>query len=134
MPVTYSAQQSKRLGAAIIKFLEHHKANKRLAPDQDEGLTVAMQCLTLVFDAVPSDAEGLPELMESYNQIAGETGIKEIVAVSDDDKKSAEEFKKVGNDAMKEKKYESAVDEYTKAIEKDSQNEMYGSGGFIGFW
>ncbi|KAJ3632088.1 hypothetical protein Zmor_022113 [Zophobas morio] len=37
----------------------------------------------------------------------------------------AEEFKKLGNDFYKEKKYEDAIDCYTKAIELDSNNAIY---------
>lgn len=40
MPTSYSVPESKRLGGAILKFLEYHQKNRRLAPDQDEGIGV----------------------------------------------------------------------------------------------
>jgi len=125
MPVTYSAKESKRLGAAIIKFLQHHKDNKRLAPDQEEGLGVAMQCLTLVFDAVPGDAKDLPELMKTYNEAAGDLGIVADVAITEEQIKLAEEAKSKGNDAMKAKEYQKGVEHYTEAIKNNGTQEMY---------
>ena len=67
MPTSYNVAQSKRLGAAILKFLEYHGQNARLTPDQEEGVSVAIQCLSFVFDAKPEDAKDIPELMEVYS-------------------------------------------------------------------
>jgi len=96
-----------------------------LAPDQEEGLGVAMQCLTLVFDAVPGDAKDLPELMDTYNKAAGDVGISEDVAVTEEQMQKAEEAKSKGNDAMKAKEYQKGVEHYTDAIQNDSTKEMY---------
>merc|ERR1712178_98728 len=120
-----SVAQSKRLGAAILKFLEYHGQNARLAPDQEEGVSVAIQCLSLVFDAKPEDAKDIPDLMETYNKEAGERGIPEEKVVSEDDKKKGEAAKTEGNTHMKSKSYQKAVDEYTKAIEFNPKSEVY---------
>lgn len=125
MPTSYSVAQSKRLGAAILKFLEYHGQNARLAPDQEEGVSVAIQCLSLVFDAKPEDAKDIPDLMETYNKEAGERGIPEEKVVSEDDKKKGEAAKTEGNTHMKSKSYQKAVDEYTKAIEFNPKSEVY---------
>merc|ERR1712042_131708 len=97
----YSSAESKRLGAAILKFLERHQNTKRLAPDQEEGIGVAMQCLALVFDCTNEDAENLPDLMSVYNNEAGE--MAKPKEADDIEKKKAEEFKKSGNQFMKSK-------------------------------
>jgi len=126
MPTTYKYEdylKSKRLGAAIIKFLENHLQNRRLAPDQEEGLGVAMQCLALVFDATPEDAKDLPDLMEIFNKEAAELVVPS--EPTQEQKTAAEEFKRKGNDFMKDKKYKEAIDEYTKAIEQNKLTEVY---------
>lgn len=125
MPTTYTHAQSKRLGAAILKFLEYHGQNSRLAPDQEEGVNVAIQCLALVFDAKPEDAKDIPELMSVYNAAAGEKGIPEEKVVSEEDKKEAEKAKTEGNNHMKTKAYDKAVEEYTKAIDFNPKSEVY---------
>lgn len=125
MPTTYTHAQAKRLGGAILKFLESHGQNARLAPDQEEGITVAMQCLSLVFDAKPEDCKEIPELMEVYNKAAGDKGIPEEVVVTEEAKKKGEEHKTAGNTHMKSKDYEKAVAEYTKAIESNHSSEVY---------
>lgn len=73
-----------------------------------------MQCLSLVFDAVPTDAKDTPDLMEIFNQACNDKGLElpKTSEPSADDKKAAEDFKKAGNVAMKEQKYQEAVDEY----------------------
>lgn len=125
MPTSYNVAQSKRLGAAILKFLEYHGQNARLAPDQEEGVSVAIQCLSLVFDAKPEDAKDIPELMEVYNKEAGDRGIPEEKVINEEDKKKGEAAKTEGNTHMKSKDYQKAVDEYTKAIEFNPKSEVY---------
>jgi len=125
MPTSYNVAQSKRLGAAILKFLEYHGQNARLAPDQEEGVSVAIQCLSLVFDAKPEDAKDIPELMELYNKEAGDRGIPEEKVINEEDKKKGEGAKTEGNTHMKTKEYQKAVDEYTKAIEFNPKSEVY---------
>merc|ERR1711920_166678 len=125
MPTSYSVAQSKRLGAAILKFLEYHGQNARLAPDQEEGVSVAIQCLSLVFDAKPEDAKDIPELMEVYNKEAGDRGIPEEKEVTEEDKKKGESAKTEGNTHMKAKEYQKAIDEYTKAVEFNPKSEVY---------
>merc|ERR1712173_35430 len=119
MPTSYSVAQSKRLGAAILKFLEYHGQNARLAPDQEEGVSVAIQCLSLVFDAKPEDAKDIPDLMEVYNKEAGDRGIPE------ENKKKGEAAKTEGNTHMKAKEYQKAIEEYTKAVEFNPKSEVY---------
>ena len=118
-----SSAEAKRLGAAILKFLEYHLENNRLAPDQQEGVGVAMQCLSLVFDATPKDAEGIPDLFDIYNAAAGEIAAEP--EASAEDKKKAEEFKTKGNTFVKEQKYAEAIEAYTKAIELDKNSPVY---------
>merc|ERR1712110_1198591 len=125
MPTSYNVAQSKRLGAAILKFLEYHGQNARLAPDQEEGVSVAIQCLSLVFDAKPEDAKDIPDLMEVYNKEAGDRGIPEEKEVSEEDKKKGETAKTEGNTHMEAKAYQKAVDEYTKAVEFNPKSEVY---------
>ena len=150
MPTSYNVAQSKRLGAAILKFLEYHGQNARLAPDQEEGVSVAIQCLSLVFDAKPEDAKDIPDLMEvysvkkttktithnspqfhiffhvfPYNKEAGDRGIPEEKEVTEEDKKKGEAAKTEGNTHMKAKEYQKAIDEYTKAVEFNPKSEVY---------
>lgn len=125
MPTKYTHAQGKRLGASILKFLEYHVENSRLAPDQEEGVGVAMQCLALVFDAKPEDAKDIPDLMEVYNEAAGERGIPKEIEVSEENKAQAETHKAEGNTHMKSKEYQKAVDEYSKAIDLNNKSCVY---------
>jgi len=127
MPTKYSVAESKRLGGSILKFLESHAKNRRLAPDQLEGISVAMQCLTLVFDAVPSDSKDCPDLMEVFNAECVVKGLvlPEAVVPTDEEKKAAVEFKDEGNKFMRSKDYEQSAQKYSLAIEKDPTSATY---------
>jgi len=118
-----TSSEAKRLGAAILKFLEYHLENNRLAPDQQEGVGVAMQCLSLVFDATPADAKDIPDLFDTFNTAAGPIAIEPVA--SDEDKKKAEEFKVKGNAAMKDQKFQVAIEHYTEAIKLDKLSCVY---------
>jgi len=104
----------KLLVASVLKFLKSEIDGKKITPDQEESLNVASQCLGMAFNTKPEDADDLPDLMDLLTKACPDKmTAKES---SEEEKEKAQKLKNEGNQFMKEKKYQEAIDKYTEAI------------------
>lgn len=104
----------KLLVASMLKFIKEEIDGKMITPDQEESLQVASQCLGMAFNTKPEDADGLPKLLDLLTNACPDKMVKP--ETSEEDKEKAQKLKNEGNQFMKEKKYQEAVDKYSDAI------------------
>jgi len=104
----------KLLVASVLKFLKSEIDGKMITPDQEESLNVASQCLGMAFNTKPEDADDLPDLMDLLTKACPDKMTAQ--ESSEEEKEKAQKLKNEGNQFMKEKKYQEAIDKYTEAI------------------
>merc|ERR1712130_189932 len=104
----------KLLVASVLKFLKSEIDGKMITPDQEESLNVASQCLGMAFNTKPEDADDLPDLMDLLTKACPDKMAAQ--ESSEEEKEKAQKLKNEGNQFMKEKKYQEAIDKYTEAI------------------
>lgn len=135
-----SDQTSKDLALGIVDFLKTSIANGTIDAEDADSVEVAIECLSDVFKVNIEDKEkvyGKNNLLSIFNaflklkerkKTAGSDTSSispEPVEVSAESKAKAEDLKSQGNDALRAKNYEKAIDLYTQAIKLDPKNVIY---------
>lgn len=146
-----SPQSRKRLALAILDFLQTSQTDGSVASEDAEQLEVASNCIAEAFKVDPtdstamSDALGGQNLLAIYNvyeklkgkSTASTTGpssasearpaTPQTPAETSKGSKSgeAEKLKGLGNEAMKKKDYDTAIEYYTKALDVVPLNPIY---------
>lgn len=124
------SEKQQRLVYAIIEFLKKSIEDGTVKSDDREGLEIAIQCIGEAFSVDPSDQDQStrfsikPATLQSVFDIFVKTRDKNQVSTSEN-KEEAEEFKKLGNSHMSDKKYDEAIESYGKAIALDTSNPVY---------
>ncbi|KAJ8703042.1 Small glutamine-rich tetratricopeptide repeat-containing protein 2 [Pleurotus ostreatus] len=131
-----------KLALAIIDFLNQAKTDGSVSEDAAESLDVAVQCISDSFQVDPSDASQVQKLsvkpatlqsifnvfLQTKDKVgsgSGEAAAPTSKTPSAADKTQAEKFKQEGNSLMSSKKYDEAIDLYTKAVNLDPTNPVY---------
>ncbi|KAG2023612.1 cytoplasmic protein [Coprinopsis cinerea AmutBmut pab1-1] len=142
--------KKQRLVYSVIEFLNDSIADGTVKEDDKEGLEVAIQCIGEAFGVDPESEEQAAKLtikpakllnifdvflktrertqapssaaQDSSAASSSSTGPK---GPSEADKAEAEKLKQKGNGLMSSKKYDEAIDEYTKAIDLDPTNPVF---------
>ncbi|KAG1773020.1 TPR-like protein, partial [Suillus occidentalis] len=129
--------KKQQLVLSIIDFLNQSIDDGTVKQDDREGLEVAIQCIGEAFGVDPLDdkqRERLnikPAKLQTIFDVFLKTRDKVVSspstpsAPSADAKAKAEKLKQTGNTHMTVKKYDEAIDAYTKAIALDSANPVY---------
>lgn len=123
----------KRLAYAIIRFLHEQLQHGALAPDAQESLEVAIQCLETAFGVTVEDShlalpQTLSEIFEAaaaHKEMPQELRSPEQTPLSEEDSAEAERLKTEGNEQMKLENLEAAVHLYGRAIELNPNNAVY---------
>lgn len=145
------SEQKKNVALGIIDFLKTSIEDGTVSADDQESVDVAIECVSDVFGVNMEDKpkvfgdENLVSLYERFSKLqtneaseddntsssagaaASNTASEKVEEVSEEDKKEAETYKVEGNRAMGQRKFQDAVEQYTKAIEKNPNNEIYWS-------
>ncbi|KAF7437169.1 hypothetical protein PC9H_004005 [Pleurotus ostreatus] len=128
-----------KLALAIIDFLNQAKTDGSVSEDAAESLDVAG---IDSFQVDPSDASQVQKLsvkpatlqsifnvfLQTKDKVgsgSGEAAAPTSKTPSAADKTQAEKFKQEGNSLMSSKKYDEAIDLYTKAVNLDPTNPVY---------
>ncbi|KAL1749084.1 putative stress-induced protein STI1 [Schizophyllum fasciatum] len=130
---------SQRLVLAIIDFLNQSIDDGTVKSDDKESLEVAIQCIGEAFGVDPTNDTQKKELsikpatlqsifdvfMKTRSRVnaASEPEVKK--AATADEKAKADKLKAEGNSLMSAKKYDEAIEAYTKAIGLDPSNPVY---------
>ncbi|KAI4526258.1 TPR-like protein [Schizophyllum commune Loenen D] len=130
---------SQRLVLAIIDFLNQSIDDGTVKADDKESLEVAIQCIGEAFGVDPSNESQKKELsikpatlqtifdvfMKTRSRVnaASEPEVKK--AATAEEKAQADKLKAEGNSLMSAKKYDDAIEAYTKAIALDPSNPVY---------
>ncbi|KAI9030430.1 hypothetical protein DFJ74DRAFT_656613 [Hyaloraphidium curvatum] len=138
-------EKRKRLAYAVLEFLGSTKESLH-DEEKQESVDVAMQCISDVFGVDLADQSQQVlysikplNLLSIFNVYLNTAAKKQTPAapapqpgpaaakgaVTDADRKKAEEKKTAGNQRMGEKKYEEAIELYTEAIDLDPENAVY---------
>ncbi|KAG2155484.1 TPR-like protein [Suillus clintonianus] len=132
------ADKKQQLVLSIIDFLNQSIDDGTVKQDDREGLEVAIQCIGEAFGVDPSDDKQRdrlsikPAKLQTIFDVFLKTRDKVVSspaptpsAPSADTKAKAEKLKQTGNTHMTVKKYDEAIDAYTKAIALDTINPVY---------
>lgn len=134
------ADKKQQLVLSIIDFLNQSIDDGTVKQDDKEGLEVAIQCIGEAFGVDPSDDKQRQRLnikpanlqtifdvfLKTRNKVASSPASASTPsAPSAETKAKAEKHKQTGNTHMTAKKYDEAIDVYTKAIALDSANPVY---------
>jgi len=138
--------QQQKLVLSIIDFLNKSIADGTVKQDDKESLEVAVQCIGEAFGVDPSDQQQVQQLsikpaslqsifdlfLKTRERVASASQPSSSTAVpptanppSAEDKATAEKHKQAGNAQMSAKKYDEAIDSYTKAIELDPSTPVF---------
>jgi len=133
--------KQQRLVLAIIDFLNQSINDGTVKSDDKEGLEVAVQCIGEAFGVDPSNQEQVKQLsirpatlqniFDVYIKTREKIGSQAQASpsmpstLSPADKENADKLKQEGNTLMSNKKYDEAIEAYTKAIAIDSNNPVY---------
>lgn len=113
----------KRLAYAITKFL---RTEINSNTQEDESLEVAIQCLENAFGISADDSSlDVGVCLDSVFEAVLKTIESEKPALTPEIKAEAEKFRGMGNERLREEKFQDAVECYTKAINLDSNNPFY---------
>ncbi|KAG1754980.1 TPR-like protein [Suillus paluster] len=133
------ADKKQQLVLSIIDFLNQSIDDGTVKQDDREGLEVAIQCIGEAFGVDPSDDKQRERLsikpaklqtifdvfLKTRSKVGPSSAPTTPSAPSTEDKAKAEKLKQTGNTRMTAKKYDEAIDAYTKAIALDSTNPVY---------
>ncbi|KAL0950701.1 hypothetical protein HGRIS_007478 [Hohenbuehelia grisea] len=142
-----------QLALAIIDFLNQSVADGTVSSDAGESLEIATQCIGDAFGVDPSNEDQvkklsvkpatLPTIFNVFLKTRDKVGsgaaasataaaaasasssASSPAAPSAADKAEAEQLKQAGNALMSGKKYDQAIEAYTKAIALDGTNPVY---------
>jgi small glutamine-rich tetratricopeptide repeat-containing protein alpha len=138
----------KRLALAILDFLQTSQTDGSVAAEDAEQLEIASNCIAEAFKVDPSDQTATKDALGGQNLLAiynvyeklkgkstpstqGPSSAAEArpatpqTSAKEGDKTEAEKLKGFGNEAMKKKDYNSAIDFYTKALDIIPLNPIY---------
>lgn len=136
-------QVSKDLALGIVDFLKTSINNGTISSEDADSVEVAIDCLTDIFDVNLENKDkvyGKNNLLSIFNAFlklkerkkssaepaaAGSAEPEKAAEVSEEDKAKAEDLKNQGNDALRAKDYQKAIDLYTQSIELDPKNVIY---------
>ncbi|KAJ8517034.1 hypothetical protein ONZ45_g5733 [Pleurotus djamor] len=130
---------AQKLALAIIDFLNEAKTDGSVSDDAAESLDVAVQCISDSFQVDPSDERQVQKLtvkpatlssifnvfLKTKDRVTEAAPSSSSKAPSADDKAQAEKLKQSGNTLMSSKKYDEAIEMYTKSIALDPTNPVY---------
>jgi len=121
------ASDKRRLIFSIVQFLNKELVDDNISDDAKESLEVASQCLQTAYCLAPEDthlevSKGLEEIFISATQ---NEPLKKKAPPTAAEKEEAEKLKLEGNDLMRAEDYPGAIEKYTKAIEIDSNNQVF---------
>ncbi|KAG1715804.1 hypothetical protein ID866_1380 [Astraeus odoratus] len=140
------ADKKQQLVLSIIDFLNQSIQDGTVKQDDREGLEVAIQCIGEAFGVDPSDEAQRnrlsikPASLQTIFEVFLKTRDKVSPSASGpssssaptkpsvpspEDKKKADAQKAEGNKLMNAKKYDQAIEAYTKAIALDPTNPVY---------
>ncbi|KAM6498004.1 cytoplasmic protein [Amanita muscaria] len=133
------AEKQQQLVLAIIDFLNQSINDGTVRTDDKESLDVAIQCIAEAFGVDPSDQDQVEQLgikpatlqsiFDVYLKTRDRMGAQPQSPTSNEptkaNKENAEKLKQEGNTFMSSKKYDEAIEAYTKAIAHDSTNPVY---------
>ena len=103
--------------AAFVKALEGEIKSGSITGDKADSADVAIQCIKDIYN-----------LSDSQISTAGTLTLQPVIPekeVSEVDRAQAEEYKVKGNDSLAAKRYEDAIEAYTKAIELNPSAAVY---------
>jgi len=122
----------KQLAVSIIKFLKTELQNERHDAEGAEAIEVAVQCLENAYSAEGITSElDLLTIYESAVSTAAQPPLSgnNLPSMYPDasqvNKEMAESKKVLGNDLMREGKFNEAIMSYTSAIDFDRNNAIY---------
>ncbi|KXN83637.1 Small glutamine-rich tetratricopeptide repeat-containing protein 2 [Leucoagaricus sp. SymC.cos] len=143
------SEKQQRLVFSIIEFLNQSIDDGTVKADDKESLEVAVQCIGEAFGVDPSNQEQVEKLsvkpatlrsiFDVYMKTRDNFGARAQASASSfvdasssssksptaEDKEKAEKLKQEGNILMTAKKYDEAIETYTKAIALDGTNPVY---------
>ncbi|KAF8736030.1 hypothetical protein AX14_001032 [Amanita brunnescens Koide BX004] len=135
------SEKQQRLVLAIIDFLNQSINDGTAKSDDKEGLEVAIQCIGEAFSVDPSNQEQVKQLsigpatlqnifdvyLKTREKIGSQAQASSSApaAPSPADKEKADKLKQEGNTLMSGKKYDEAIESYTKAVAIDPNNPVY---------
>lgn len=134
-------QNKKKVAVGILDFLNSCIADGTFSSEDKESAEVAIDCISNLFDVTADDKQSLlgddtliALISGKSSKTESKTEIKVQVSssptednpvVTDEQKKEAEKIKLEGNRYMVQKKYQEAVDAYSRALEIDPRNAVY---------
>lgn len=107
-----SSLAEKRLIVKIVEYFRSKLTSEDLQADQKESLEVGLQCIESTFNVNLTD----PALQSNIDLVSIFSADTNSKVPSDAEKAEAEKLKNLGNDLMKDNKFEEAVSKYTDAI------------------
>lgn len=142
----------KRLALAIVDFLQSSLKDGTLQPEDADSIEIATNCIAECFHVDPADktatqdalgGQNLLSIYGVYEKLKGKStptvaaggtaagaaasagSSSDLPAASGSPTEESEKLKGVGNAAMQKKDYQTAVDNYTKALEICPLNPIY---------
>lgn len=142
----------KRLALAIVDFLQSSLKDGTLQPEDADSIEIATNCITECFHVDPADKTAMQDALGGqnllsiygvYEKLKGKNGPAAAAggaaagaaasagssvdpnATSGAPTEESEKLKGLGNAAMQKKDYQTAVDNYTKALEICPLNAIY---------
>ena len=132
------SEDKKRLMYSIMQMIQRDadKSNGEGDRQKGETLEIVLQCLSEVYEVdLESDAiryKGYSTLEALYEKAKGPIGSSpdnpKLVpsgGATPEEILAAEEFKRQGNEHMKSKEFEQAINAYSKAIERNDEKSEY---------
>lgn len=122
-----------KLIVSIINFLKEEARREVNNPDTQESLEVAVQCLQTAYDLDSKDPRLNKTEKYPLEEVWG-VAMKTLYPTEHDDigidlvgtpLEKAEQMKVMGNQFMKDMRFQEAVKHYSAAIEYDSNNAVY---------
>lgn len=150
--VSQATDSRKRLALAIVDFLQSSLKDGTLTPEDTDSIEIATNCIAECFHVDPNDQTAMKDALGGqnllsiygvYEKLKGKGGPTAAAsgaaagaaasATSDLDPNAtsgapteeSEKLKGLGNAAMQKKDYQTAVDNYTKALEICPLNAIY---------
>ena len=141
-----ATDSKKRLALSICDFLATSLKDGTLQPEDADSVEIATNCIADVFHVDPTDQAAVQDALGGQNLLAifgvyeklkgkstGGAAAAAPSAASTSDKPApagqptdeSEKLKGLGNAAMQKKDYQTAVDNYTKALEICPLNPIY---------
>jgi len=147
-PSKATEQSKKRLALAILDFLQTSQTDGSVPSEDAEQLEIAANCIAEAFKVDPSDSSSMKDALGDktllsiysvYEKLKGKSTASTpgsnsaseaqpsapATSTTESSKAEAETLKGKGNEAMKKKDYNAAVDFYTQALNQIPLNPIY---------